>query len=244
MTTKPFLSVVIPAYNEVRRLPLTLIDVDRHLSRQKYSYEIIVVDDGSRDETADVAKRFASLVPNLRVVRYEVNQGKGNAVKVGMLEAKGRYRLFMDADNSTSVDQFMNMIPFFEEGYGVVISSRAHKDSKLTPPQGVLRQLLGKAGNLFIQALVLPGIWDTQCGFKALTEEAAENIFPLQRIKRWGFDIEILALAKRLGYRIKEIPVVWINDPDSKVGPGAYIETLMETVKIRWWLWRGVYGIK
>lgn len=244
MTTKPYLSVVIPAYNEVRRLPLTLIDVDRHLSGWKYPYEIVVVNDGSTDDTEDVAKRFVKLIPNLRVVSYELNQGKGNAVKVGMLEAKGKFRLLMDADNSTSVDQFKNMIPFFEEGYAVVIGSRAHKDSKLTPPQGIVRQILGKAGNLFIQALVLPGIWDTQCGFKAFTAEATEKIFPLQRIKRWGFDIEILALARRLGYKIKEIPVVWINDPDSKVGPSAYLQTLIETVKIRWWLWRGVYDIK
>ena len=244
MTRKPFLSVVIPAYNEAERIPLTLIDIDKHLSSAKYSYEIIVVDDGSKDDTTAVAERFMKMIPNLRVTGYGENRGKGGAVKFGMLEATGRYRLLMDADNSTSVDHFDKMIPSFEEGYDVVICSRAHKESKLTPPQGFLRQALGKGGNLIIQGLVLPGIWDTQCGFKAFGEKAAEDIFPIQRITGWGFDIEILGLAKRLGYKIKQIPVIWVNDTASRVGAFAYVKTLIETLRIRLWLWRDVYGIK
>ena len=244
MTNKPYLSVVIPAYNESRRIPLTLIDIDKHLSTVNYSYEIIVVNDGSTDDTAQVVERFMKMIPNLRLVGYDKNIGKGNAVRVGMLEAKGKYRLFMDADNSTSVDQFENMIKYFEEGYDVVICSRSHKESKLTPAQGGLRSLLGKGGNLFIQILVLPGIWDTQCGFKAFSDTAAEKVFKLQRISGWGFDVEILALAKRLGYKIKQIPVVWVNDTDSRVGASAYVSTLVETLRIRYWLWKGAYNIK
>ena len=244
MTNKPYLSVVIPAYNESRRIPLTLIDIDKHLSTVNYSYEIIVVNDGSTDDTAQVVERFMKMIPNLRLVGYDKNIGKGNAVRVGMLEAKGKYRLFMDADNSTSVDQFENMIKYFEEGYDVVICSRSHKESKLTPAQGGLRSLLGKGGNLFIQILVLPGIWDTQCGFKAFSDTAAEKVFKLQRISGWGFDVEILALAKRFGYKIKQIPVVWVNDTDSRVGASAYVSTLIETLRIRYWLWRGAYNIK
>ncbi len=244
MMKRPYLSVIIPAYNEARRIPLTLVDVDKHLSKVDYSYEILVVDDGSSDSTVEVVRGFTKLIPNLILVEQENNQGKGEAVRRGMLEASGKYRLFMDADNSTSVDQFENMIPHLEGGYDVVICSRAHRDSKLMPAQGLLRQILGKAGNLFIQLLVIPGIWDTQCGFKCFSGDAAEKVFPLQRIKRWGFDVEILALAKRLGFKIKQIPVVWVNDLDSHVGPGAYIQTLVETMKIRYWLWRNVYGLR
>lgn len=244
MSKKPFLSVIIPAYNEAERIPLTLIDIDKHLSESKYPYEIIVVDDGSRDDTAGVVERFIKMIPNLRLAGYGENRGKGGAVRFGMLEADGRYRLLMDADNSTSVNHFDKMIPYFEEDYDVVICSRAHKESKLTPPQGFLRQVLGKVGNLIIQMLVLPGIWDTQCGFKAFSEKAAVEVFPLQRITGWGFDIEILGLAKRLGYKIKQIPVVWVNDTASHVGASAYIKTLIETLRIRIWLWRDVYGIK
>ena len=244
MIKKPFLSVIIPAYNESERIPLTLIDIDKHLSQAKYPYEIIVVDDGSKDDTTAVVERFSKMIPGLRVTGYGENRGKGGAVRFGMLEATGRYRLLMDADNSTSVDHFDKMIKYFEEGYDVVICSRAHKESKLTPPQGFLRRLLGKGGNLIIQALVLPGIWDTQCGFKCFSEAAAEKIFPLQRINGWGFDVEILGLAKNLGYKIKQIPVTWVNDIVSRVGASAYITTLIETLRIRIWLWRDVYGIK
>lgn len=244
MTGKPYLSVVIPAYNESKRIPLTLIDIDKHLSTAGYSYEIIVVNDGSTDDTAQVVERFVKMIPNLRLAGYDKNVGKGNAVRVGMLEAKGKYRLFMDADNSTSVDQFENMVKYFEEGYDVVICSRAHKESKLSPAQGIARKILGKGGNLIIQILVLPGIWDTQCGFKAFSEAAAEKVFKLQRISGWGFDVEILALAKRLGYKIKQIPVIWVNDIDSHVGPSAYVKTLIETLRIRYWLWRKVYNFK
>lgn len=244
MTNKPYLSVIIPAYNESRRIPLTLIDVDKHLSTAGYSYEILVVNDGSTDDTVQVVERFAKMIPNLRVIGYKDNVGKGNAVRLGMLEAKGKYRLFMDSDNSTSVDQFENMVKYFEEGYNVVICSRAHKESKLSPAQGTIKKILGKSGNLIIQILVLPGIWDTQCGFKAFSEVAAEKIFKLQRINGWGFDVEILALAKRLGYKIKQIPVVWVNDTDSRVGASAYVSTLIETFRIRYWLWRNVYNLK
>ena len=244
MIKKPFLSVIIPAYNESERIPLTLIDIDKHLSQAKYPYEIIVVDDGSKDDTTAVVERFSKMIPGLRATGYGENRGKGGAVRFGMLEATGRYRLLMDADNSTSVDHFDKMIKYFEEGYDVVICSRAHKESKLTPPQGLLRRLLGKGGNLIIQVLVLPGIWDTQCGFKCFSETAAEKIFPLQRINGWGFDVEILGLAKNLGYKIKQIPVVWVNDTVSRVGASAYITTLIETLRIRIWLWRDVYGIK
>ena len=244
MNKNTYLSVIIPAYNEVSRLPETLIDVDAKLSRAKYSYEILVINDGSTDRTAETVKRFSRIVKNLRLVDNEKNKGKGGVVKQGMLEAIGDYRLFMDADNSTTVDQFDNMIPFLKEGYDVVIGSRDVKGAELHPAQPFHKRILGNAGNLFIQALLLPGIWDTQCGFKCFTRSAAEKVFPFQKINGWGFDVEILTLSKELGFRIKEIPVVWVNDLRSKVKLSAYIKVLIETMKVRLWLWQDAYKIK
>ncbi len=232
---KPYLSVIIPAHNEAKRLPLTLIDIDKHLSQGEFSYEIIVVDNNSIDATREVVRRFSHLIKNLRLIEYKV-PGKGATVKKGMLEAKGDIRLFMDADNSTSVDQFQNMKPYFDEGYDVVIGSRDIEGAKLNPPQPWYKRLAGNIGNLFIQAMLLPGVWDTQCGFKAFSEEAALKIFPLLKIDRWGFDVEVLGLAKKFGYKIKEIPVFWVNDPFSQVGALAYLQVLLEVIKIRYWL--------
>ena len=235
MNTKLFLSVIIPAYNEAKQLPLTLIDIDKHLKNAGFSYEIVVVNDGSKDATAEVVERFSHIMENLRLIDQK-NTGKGGAVKHGMLEAKGQIRLFMDADNSTSVDQFAKMVPHFKEGYDIVIGSRDIEGAQLVPPQPWYKRLGGNVGNLIIQALLLPGIWDTQCGFKAFTEESAEKIFPLIKIKRWGFDVEILSLAKKFGYKIKEIPVVWVNNPLSKVKASDYLQVLWEVVKIRYWI--------
>lgn len=244
MARKPYLSVIIPVYNEATRLPLTLVDVDRHLSKAKYSYEIIVVDDGSVDDTVEVAKKLSKLVDNLRVVSYEKNQGKGFAVKTGMLEATGKYRLFMDGDNSTSVDHFNKMVPHFKDGYDIVICSRDIKGSELHPPQPWFRRILGNLGNIYIQILLVWGIWDTQCGFKCFTEKAAKQVFNLQKIKGFGFDVEILALGRRSGLKIKQIPVFWVNDTNSRVSLGSYIQVLIDTLRVRIWLWRGKYDLK
>jgi dolichyl-phosphate beta-glucosyltransferase len=240
---KPYLSVIIPAYNEAKRLPLTLIDIDKHLSGADYSYEIIVVDDGSKDATEEVVRRFSHLIKNLRLIDNKKNHGKGWVVRQGMLEAKGKIRLFTDADNSTSVDQFNKMIPYFREGYDVVIGSRDIEGAKLVPPQPWHKRLAGDIGNLIIQVLLLPGMWDTQCGFKAFTEEAAKEIFSIAKINRWAFDVEALSLAKKLGYRIKEIPVVWVNDPFSLVKPMAYFQVLWEVLKIKWGIVTNKYKI-
>ncbi|MEK7568051.1 MAG: dolichyl-phosphate beta-glucosyltransferase [Patescibacteria group bacterium] len=233
---KPYLSVIIPAYNEAKRLPLTLIDVDKHLSRADFSYEIIVVNDGSKDATSEIVKRFSHLIKNLRLIDNKENHGKGWVVRQGMLEAKGNVRIFTDADNSTSIDQFFKMMPHFKEGYDVVIGSRDIEGSRLVPPQPAYKRFAGNIGNLIIQVLLLPGIWDTQCGFKAFSEEAAEKIFKIAKIDRWGFDVEALALAKEFGYKIKEIPVVWVNDLSSHVSASAYLQVLLEVLKIKWLL--------
>ncbi len=244
MNKKPFLSVIIPAYNEVKRLPITLIDIDKYLSRVKFSYEILVVNDGSVDGTAEVVRRFSGMIKNLRLIDNEKNRGKGAVVRQGMLEADGDYRLFTDADNSTTIDQVQGMFPYLKDGYEVVIGSRDVKGAELHPPQPWHKRILGNLGNLFIQILLLPGVWDTQCGFKCFSREAALKVFSLARINGWGFDVEILSLAKTLGYEIKEIPVIWVNDINSKVSPSAYLKVLVETIKVRFWLWLDVYKTK
>lgn len=238
---QPLLSIIIPAYNEAARLPRTLLDIDKRMAERAYPYEILVVNDGSRDATADIVRRMMKTVKHLNLMDNIENKGKGGVVKQGMLLARGTYRLFMDADNSTSVDQFDHMLPYFKEGYDVVIGSRAVPGSTLEPPQPFYRQLLGKASNLLIQATNVPGIWDTQCGFKAVTAAAAEAIFQKARVTGWGFDIEMLALALSLGYRVKEMPVHWINDAASHVRISAYLKTFAENATIRWSLLTGSY---
>jgi glycosyltransferase involved in cell wall biosynthesis len=178
----------------------------------------------------------------LKLIDLKENLGKGGTVRQGMLLAGGTIRLFTDADNATTIDQFEAMMPFFKEGYDVVIGSRVKNGAKRNPPQPVYRQLMGRLGNLFFQlTLGLWGMWDTQCGFKAFTAEAAEQIFKRSRINGFGFDAEVLMLAKRMGYRTKEIPVSWAHDPRSHVNPLAYLKVFMETVTIRWWLWTKKY---
>ena len=244
---KTFLSVIIPAYNEASRLPATLVDVDRYLSSQRFSYEIIVVNDGSADNTAEIARRFSLTMRNLRLIDQKVNCGKGAAVRTGMLAANGDTRLFMDADNSTAISEVEKLLPYFSSGlgkYDVVFGSRAIKGAQMNPPQVFYKRFAGKLGNFFIQLLLLKGIWDTQCGFKCFSRETAQKIFSLAKINRWGFDAEILALAKTLGYKIKEVPIYWVNNTQSHVSAVSYFQVLLEVIRIRWWLWRNTYKIK
>lgn len=237
-----YLSVIIPTYKEEKRVGKTLLAVDQYLSKQKYQYEIIAVDDGSSDKTVEIVKNFQKIVKNLRVIENKENHGKGFVVTRGMLEAQGDYRLFMDADNSTSVDQVENLLPWFQEGYDVVIGSRAIKGAKIDVHQPFYKELLGKMGNKVIQVMAVPGIKDTQAGFKCFSAEAAQNIFSKITIERWGFDIEALALARKLKYKIKEVPIEWVNDSESHVKLSTYIEVLSETFRVRWNLMTGKYN--
>lgn len=241
---KPFLSIIIPAYNEAERLPLTLIDIDKHLSGQDYSYEILVINDGSTDNTAEITEKFMPMVKGLKIFDNKENQGKGAAVRQGMLIAKGNWRLFMDADNSTAISEFNKMLPYLKEGYDIVIGSRAVRGAILRPPQSLYKRFLGKLGNFFVRIILVPGLKDTQCGFKCFSEESVERVFSIARIKRWGFDFEALALARLFGYKIKEMPVTWVNDPRTHVRFSSYFKTLWEALKIKWWLVRNKYGIR
>lgn len=238
---KPFLSIIIPAYNEEKRISKTLFDIDTVMAGASYSYEIIVVVDGAKDKTAEVAHELETKVKNLRVIANAENHGKGYVTKQGLLEAKGEWRLFTDADNSTTMREFEKFKPFLGGEYDVLIASRSIKGSVLHPPQPWYRQIVGKVGNLVIQIFAVPGIWDTQCGFKCFSARATEKIFPQMRIERWGFDVEALALGRKEKFKIKEVPVLWVNDTRSTVGASALITTLLDVFKIRWWLIIGAY---
>ncbi|MCD6500545.1 glycosyltransferase family 2 protein [bacterium] len=228
------LSVIIPAYNEEKRLPRTLREIDGYLKKQDYDSEIIVVSDGSTDKTVEVVKNLMNYIENLKILDFKKNRGKGFGVRQGMLKAMGDYRLFTDADNSTSIDQVEKMWSFFEKGYDVVIGSRDVKGAVLSPPQPWWRRLLGDIFRFLTH--IICGTWgilDTQCGFKGFTKKAAENIFKEAKINGFAFDPEILVIAKKFGYKIKEIPVRWRNDPESKVKFKNMIKMGIGLFKIR-----------
>lgn len=238
-----YLSVIIPAYNEEKRLPKTLEEIDKYLRKQDYDYEILVVNDGSKDKTVEIAKGLISKIKNLIVTGYKKNRGKGYAVRFGMLEAKGDYRLFTDADNSTSIDHVEKIWPEFKKGFDIIIGSRDIKGAVLDPPQPWIRKLiLGEGFKLYRKIIIgLWGIEDTQCGFKCFTKKATEKIFQKCRINRFAFDPEILVIAKKLGYEIKEIPIYWKNDPESKVKFKSIIKMALDLIKIRLNLIKRIY---
>lgn len=234
------ISVIIPAYNEEKRLPKTLNRIYKYLSKTKADYEILVVDDGSKDRTIEAARKTKN--DKTKIISYGRNKGKGYAVKTGMLKADGDYLLFSDADLSTPIEELDKFLKQMKH-HDIVIGSRAVKGSDIKIKQPFYRVLLGKTFNLIVQILTIRGIHDTQCGFKLFRKEAAMKIFPKQRIERFGFDVEILFIAKKSGYRIKEMPVVWINDEESKVSPVKdAIRMFRELLTIRYNSLRGRYS--
>src|SRR3990170_2668326 len=241
-----YLSVIIPAYNEAGRITKTLKRFQEYFATKPFSYEIVIATDGPRDNTIEVAKKLSSEIKNLRIIERRKNKGKGFTIREGMMQSKGKIRLFADADNSTDISHFDKMRPLFDKGYDVVICSRDDKDAKGAKqefPQPFLKRLAGNMGNLFIQLVAVRGIWDTQCGFKAFRDHAAETIFSRTVINGWGFDIEVLALARALNYKIGVVPAHWINDARSHVRWAGYLQVLWETAKIRWNLATGRYRL-
>ena len=273
-----FLSVVIPAYNEEKRLPDTLQKVRNYLNQKNITYEVIVVNDGSKDRMAQTIEPFINREDNLRLIDNKVNKGKGAVVKQGMLEAKGEWRLFMDADNSTDISELQKLLKFANPkheipaspagrrnpkpvslsasrggqiqnsesqienlSYDIIIGSRYLDKSSIKIKQPLLRRIMSRAGNLLIRILLGIKSVDTQCGFKLFSAKAAQEIFPLQTIERWGFDMEILAIAIRKGYKIKEVPVDWYDAEGSQVKKSAALKTLKELFLIKRNLMRGKY---
>lgn len=241
---KPYLSLIIPAYNEEKRISRTLERIREYLSAQNYAYEVLVVVDGAKDKTTQLAENFAKDWPRLKVISNKMNHGKGYVVRQGMLAARGEIRVFSDADNSTDIGHLEKLLAKFKEGFDAVIGSRDYRDAvgaTQAIPQSVFKRFLGDLGNLFIQLLAVPGIWDTQNGFKGFTDEAAEKIFSKTVINRWAFDVEALALARKFKIKIGVIPVYWENDAQSHVKLSGYLNALLETVKIWWYMRTGKY---
>jgi|SRR3989344_1559130 len=240
------LSVIIPAYNESHRIEKTLLGVRDYLLRQNYEYEILVVNDGSKDDTSAVVRGLLATVKGLRLIENKENHGKGWAVRQGMLEARGEIRLFMDADNSTTVDHIENFLPFFSagienEGYDIVIGSRRVQGAEIAVHQPWIRDFLGGVFRSIVHILVPLGVTDSQAGFKSFSAKATEAVFPKQTIFRWAFDVEILALARKMKFKIKEAPIKWINDMESRVKLSGMVKMLFEVLQIRFNLWFGKY---
>jgi glycosyltransferase involved in cell wall biosynthesis len=213
--TPPFLSIIIPAHNEELRLPRALRQVFAFLEKQTYASEVIVVENGSSDRTLELAYDFAAHQPNLLIL-HEERAGKGNAVRRGVLEARGEYRFICDADLSMPIEELEKFLPPALTGIDVIIGSREAPGAVRynEPPY---RHWGGRAINLAIRLLILPGLNDTQCGFKCFRAGAAEKLFNQQTLSGWSFDIEVLFLARRKRMSIKEVPVQWYFDADSKV---------------------------
>ncbi len=229
------LSVIIPAYNEELRLPHTLTRAVDYLKSQPYSSEILVVNDGSTDGTERAVRKWLSAPIPVKLLKHDdgANHGKGASVKMGMQIACGAYRLFMDADNSTTLDQVARFWPFFSQGYDVVIGSRALKGSVIGTHQARYKEFAGRLGNWIVRFFAVPGILDTQAGFKMFAREAAEKIFSRLTVDGWGYDIELLVIARYHGFRIREVPITWINASGSKVTMGSYLQVLKEVCQIR-----------
>lgn len=240
MTNNPYLSVIIPLYNEQNRVHDSLVKVYRFLDQQKFSYEVILINDGSRDNTLlklnKLSKKF-----KFQLVSYNKNKGKGVAIKKGMLAAKGRFRLFTDIDLSTPIQEMRKFFPYFSK-HDILIGSRKMKGSNLKKRQSLIRENLGKGFTFLSQLTLNLDTSDFTCGFKCFSKKATMQIFPKQKLHRWGFDSEILFIAKLLGLSIKEIPVVWSNDPKSKVRfPQDILLSLLDLLKIRYYHFKKLY---
>ncbi len=212
----PYLSVVIPAYNEEKRLPQSLAAVIEFLKKQSYESEVIVSDDGSADKTVEVASEILKTVPH-KIVTTPENKGKGNAVRQGVLASQGEYVLFTDADLSTPIEEVTRFLAHLAKDQDVVIGSRALPGSQVMIHQNPLRETMGKVFNSIACFFAFKGIHDSQCGFKAFRREAALKLFGLQKLDGFSFDVEIVFLAQKLGLRLLELPVVWRNSAQSRV---------------------------
>lgn len=239
------LSIVIPAYNEGNRLGPTMERVLNFVQQQAWSAEVIVVDDGSTDHTATLARSYAQNNENVRLVQNPGNRGKGYSVRHGVMNAQGRVILFTDADLSSPIEEAPKLLEAIAAGADIAIGSRWMRSELQTRRQSAARQVLGRAFNLLSRTVLSLNFKDTQCGFKAFRRGAAKAIFPLQKIERWGFDPEILFLARRSGFKVVEVPVVWSHDTGTRINPLADGSRMVgEMLRIRWYSLAGKYGDK
>ncbi|HXF68224.1 MAG TPA: dolichyl-phosphate beta-glucosyltransferase [Thermoflexus sp.] len=237
----PFLSIIIPAHNEERRLPRTLAQIDRFLQEWRQPAEVIVVENGSTDRTADIVEAFARDHPYVRLIRTP-RRGKGLAVRLGMLAAHGRYRYICDADLSTPIEEVVKFLPPQLEGFDVAIGSREVAGARRIG-EPLYRHVIGRLFNAIVRALAVPGFQDTQCGFKMFRAEVAEDLFRVQRLDGMSFDVEVLFIARMRRYRIVEVPVTWYFNPESRVRLFRdSVNMFRELLMIRWNAWKGYYG--
>ena len=227
-------SIIIPAFNEEARLGDTLDEIGDYLEASGKSAEVIVVDDGSTDRTAELAKSFSDRLP-IRVLESGQNHGKGHAVRTGMLAARGGKRLFTDADGSTPIEELDALDSALQSlaGPGVAFASIAVPGAKVLSSQSRSRSFAGRMGNRLIQLLVLPGVHDSQRGFKLFSDEVAAEVFTAATVDGWAFDVEVLALARQAGYRLAEVPVTWEHRLASRVRAASYVTSLWEVWRIR-----------
>jgi dolichyl-phosphate beta-glucosyltransferase len=235
-------SIIIPAYNESARIGATLDRVLAYVAERGRDAEVIVVNDGSRDNTVEVVRGYIDRHPALRLLENPGNRGKGYSVRNGMLHARGQVLLFSDADLSSPIEEAAKLLAAISGGADIAIGSRWLQADLQTQRQPLYRQLFGRVFNLLLRIILGLNYKDTQCGFKAFTGRAAQAIFPLQKIERWGFDPELLYLAKKLGFRVVEVPVAWAHRGGTRISPlrdGARM--FGEMLKIRWNALSGKY---
>ena len=239
---EPVYSIVIPAYNESARLGATLDKVLAYVHAQRWDGEVIVVNDGSRDDTADIVRAYSAKDPTVRLVENPGNRGKGYSVRNGMLNARGRVVLFSDADLSSPIEEAPKLFAALDQGADIAIGSRWLRAESQTQRQPLHRQLFGRIYNLILRLTLGLQFADTQCGFKAFKQPAGQAIFPLQKIERWGFDPEILFLARKLHFKVKEVSVAWAHRDGTSINPlvdGSRM--VMEMMRIRWYDLSGKY---
>ena len=240
ISNTPHLSIVIPAYNEQERIVATIGAIASYVSDQGYEWELLIADDGSKDATVALVEELQLV--NLQVLKTAQNGGKGSAVRRGMLAARGRYALFADADNSTPIEELPKLLVKLErEGYAVAVGSRAVEGAE-EGKKSLLRHILSQGLRWIVRYGLRIPVRDTQCGFKMFTAEAAKKLHTSQTIMGFSFDLEILFLASKYGYKIAEVPVVWVDAPGSKVDTRKEVQRfLRDLIKIRWNNLRGVY---
>lgn len=237
------LSVIIPAYNEQHRIKNTLLSIWNFFKNEKINAEIIVVDDGSTDETGRIVESQKDVIPNLTLIRLKKNLGKGNAIKTGVMASNGKLILMTDADNSTPINEYLKLKDALTDEYGIAIGSRYLKNGHIKIRQPFYRIIIGRLGNMLIRILLIKNIKDTQCGFKLFRHDVAKQIFFKQKIKRWGFDMEALVIAQLLNYKTKEIPVSWFNSTETRLRPiRDTFGTLLELIHIKLNLIRNKYS--
>ena len=241
----PRYSIIIPAYNEGARLEATLERVLSCVSLRNWDAEVIVVNDGSRDNTADLVRAQALEHPNLRLLENPGNRGKGYSVRNGMLNASGEVLLFSDADLSSPMEEAVKLFAAIQAGADIAIGSRWVEPDLQVHRQSLVRQLYGRIFNVALRIFLGLGFKDTQCGFKAFTRQAAQTIFPLQRIERWGFDPELLFLARKAGLKVKEVGVAWSHAEGTRISPlRDGMRMFLEVLQIRWNALSGKYPLQ